>query len=68
MDQDFAALLNRLGLPTLGIWSLGRGTAELSDELSRVLPDPVGPDQVEAQGIRPGLFRGELIGRRGGRP
>jgi hypothetical protein len=44
------------------------GYAELAEEASRVLPDPVDINQVEELGFRHGLTHDELISRMGGSP
>jgi hypothetical protein len=54
--QHVIDMLNRLGY------------TELAEEASRVLPDPVDMDQLEALGIQHGLTRDDLISRMGGSP
>ena len=44
------------------------GFSELADEASRVLPDPVDLDQLQAWAMQHGLSRDELISRFGGSP
>jgi hypothetical protein len=44
------------------------GLSELADEASRVLPDPVDLDQLQAWAMQHGLSRDELISRFGGSP
>jgi hypothetical protein len=61
MQQQFSRqhvidVLNRLGY------------TEQAEEASRVLPDPVDIDQLEALGIQLGLSHDELISRMGGSP
>jgi len=52
--QDVAHWLRRWGYP------------QLADEASRVLPDPVDVDQLEAWSIRHGLSLDEIISQMGG--
>ena len=54
--QHVIDLLNRLG------------HKELAEEASRVLPDQVDLDQLEALGLQYGLTRDELISQMGGSP
>ena len=54
--QHVIDVLNRAGYP------------ELAEEASRVLPDPVDLDRLEALGIQHGLTRDDLISRMGGSP
>ena len=42
------------------------GFAQLADEASRMLPDPVDSVQLEAWGIQHGISRDEIISRLGG--
>jgi hypothetical protein len=42
------------------------GFSELADEASRVLPDPVDLDQLQAWAMQHGLSRDELMSRFGG--
>lgn len=44
------------------------GHADLAEEASRVLPDPVGIDQLEQLGLQYGLTRDDLISEMGGSP
>jgi hypothetical protein len=44
------------------------GYTELAEEVSRVLPDPVDSDRLEALGIQCGLTRDDLISQMGGSP
>lgn len=44
------------------------GYTEPADEASRVLPDQVDVDQLEALGIQHGLTRDDLISQMGGSP
>jgi len=44
------------------------GYAELADEASRVLPDPVDADRLAAWGMQHGLSHDDLIDRMGGSP
>ena len=54
--KDVIDMLNRLGY------------TELAEEASRILPDPVDADRLEALGLQYGLTRDELISRMGGSP
>jgi hypothetical protein len=54
--QNVIDVLNRLGY------------AELAEEASRVLPDPVDVDQLAELGLQHGLTRDALISRMGGSP
>ena len=44
------------------------GHTELAEEASRVLPDPVDIDQLEALGMQYGLTHDDLISEMGGSP
>jgi hypothetical protein len=44
------------------------GYAELAEEASRVLPDPVAIDQLEELAFQHGVTRDDLINRMGGSP
>ena len=44
------------------------GFSELAEEASRVLPDPVDLDQLQAWALQHGLSRDQLISRFGGSP
>ena len=44
------------------------GRQQEADDASRVLPDPVEPDELEAFGIRHGISRDEVISWMGGSP
>jgi hypothetical protein len=44
------------------------GFSELADEASRVLPDLVDLDQLQAWAMQHGLSRDELVSRFGGSP
>jgi len=44
------------------------GWSELADEASRVLPDPVDLDRLEAWAMQHGLSHDELISQYGGSP
>lgn len=44
------------------------GYAQLADEASRDLPDPVDLDDLQAWSMRHGLSRDDLISRMGGSP
>lgn len=44
------------------------GHAELAEEASRVLPDPVDADQAAAWGMQHGLSLNDLISEMGGSP
>jgi hypothetical protein len=54
--QDVADILRHAGL------------SELADEASRVLPDPVDLDELQAWAMQHGISRDELISRFGGSP
>lgn len=44
------------------------GYTQLAEEASRILPDPVGVDQLEALGVQYGITLDDLISRMGGSP
>ena len=44
------------------------GYTELAEQASRVLPDPVDRDRLEALAIQYGLSRDDLISQMGGSP
>lgn len=44
------------------------GYTQLAEEASRILPDPVGVDQLEALGVQYGVTLDDLISRMGGSP
>ena len=46
----------------------GWGHPRLADEASRVLPDPVDADQLQAWGMQHGLSLDEVISHMGGSP
>lgn len=44
------------------------GYTQLAEEASRILPDPVGVDWLEALGVQYGVTLDDLISRMGGSP
>jgi hypothetical protein len=44
------------------------GYTQLAEEASRILPDPVDSDQLEALGIKHGLTLNDIISQMGGSP
>jgi hypothetical protein len=60
--------MGKYGREDVGRWLRRWGYPQLADEASRVLPDPVDADQLEAWGIRHGLSLDEIISQMGGSP